>query len=451
MDNVKDNTPPQTPPTTHKGFNPDLLVKLPLSRATEKGDKATSTPALDLIATAKKPTDIPATDKNITVLPPTEPTATKKPELKLVTIEPTGRATTRPSTKVKLNDLISPQAPSPDSPASALPDSSTPQPGYFQQQQPIYSSRRRSFKLRYLWLFVPLFAATAAYFLYKWERPERPSLQLTASTNPDMGENLLPAQEKNTHLPSTSWTRGALRLHLTTYDAEGLEMPLTNTFTISLNSTQPPYSLVTNATTPLLIPDLTVGDYALSIMGKNFYASKTQYIKITPRQLSNATIMMKPFTGEIELACHGTSRTFAVYIGERYLGTSKNCYELPLYVPHKLTLKAPGWRDAEVELTLCDNQSRHIVEIPVQRIKTGMSISVDPVTGPAPTSGLLRINDSTPQVRINLPLQRDSLTYSGEITLNLTIDGFKVIDNDKTITLVDGQTTSVVFRVAPTK
>lgn len=277
----------------------------------------------------------------------------------------------------------------------------------------------------------------AVWMVREWHREPPPS---------PAGMNPVPAALT----PTATHAQGMLQIAALANSAEGRPIALTNAIAYTLRSAKPALTFTTNAISPILWQNLPAGDFALSAALPGYRAAAAQRITIVPQRAAAATLSFEPLPGHVRFVCSDTNTTFAVYQDGHPIGTTAEIHDLPPFVTHRLTFKAPGWRDAAVTLRLDRPGLAYRCRVATERIAAGMVVTVSSESGEVPVTGLLRVNNSTP-VRVTLPLTRSALSYAGEVTLTLTLDDFTVLNNSQRVLLADRHMTNIIFRICPNK
>ncbi len=430
---------PPTPGGT-KGFDPKRLI-IPPGRGAPGTDRPAPPPVEPMRLEKNAPAPMrpsPAAPPPKLVLPKPPPVETpRKPPLLNLTGRPAPPPPATPPAPVKPLHLIPPDKFKPAAPMAAGAAPPPPAPQYRHRRRPTPSRRRLA------WFAMPLAACAVLAF---WGVDAWRSGRLFHPAAEESAPAVTPKQDAPTREVPTS--PGQLRIDAVALTADGGRVALTNAVACTLRRARPLIALATGAVPPVLWQNLPAGDFALSATAPGYRPAAVQPVTVIPGETAAATLAFEPLPARVRFVCSDTNTVFVLFLGDRRLGTTSEIHELPPFVTHPLTFRAPGWRDAAVTLRLDTPGLVYRCRVATERIESGMVVSVVADSGAVPTTGLLSVNGSVP-VRVALPLTRTALPHAGEVTLTLTLDGFTVLNNDQRVLLADRRTTNVVFRIRP--
>jgi len=247
-------------------------------------------------------------------------------------------------------------------------------------------------------------------------------------------------------VPDTPKTKGACRISAFAVAGNGDRHSVTGNAVIAFRHVDSSAAISTNVMIPLIWRDMPAGEYHFAISVSGFTQSFTNKITITADDSNNVAFPLQPLPARVTFACPSNSSPFAIFDDYGYLGNADKTFELSPYLTHFLTFKAEGWRDKRMKVKLDKPGGAYRCPVVMERIASGLRITVSAEKGEPPLTGVLTLNGGEP-VNVAFPSEQSNLAFAGPLSLILEVDGYQVINNTQQVTLVDREIVNVEFHV----
>lgn len=197
---------------------------------------------------------------------------------------------------------------------------------------------------------------------------------------------------------------------------------------------------------PKLWKSIPVGTYSVSLTAPGYLASNLNTISIYPDQTNHLNIAMRPLPVKVDFILPTNAPVFSVYVGSVCFGNSGRAHKFEPFMSHNVTFSAPGWRTKTVRIRNDQPGGYALYRVSVEKTEPVIEISIDSGGQAAPVSAYLSANGCKP-FRIDFPYKRKWSSRYGRTTLDLSVDGYKVLNSPQTVMLADHKTNRVSFIV----
>ncbi|MEI8120431.1 MAG: hypothetical protein WCI20_00150 [bacterium] len=247
-------------------------------------------------------------------------------------------------------------------------------------------------------------------------------------------------------VPDIPKTTGSCRISAFAVAGNGERHSVTGNAVIAFRHVDTSAAISTNVMIPRIWHDMPAGEYHFAIFISGFTQSFTNKINITADDYNNVAFSLQPLPARVTFVCPSNSLPFAIFDDHGYLGSSDKSFELSPYLTHFLTFKAEGWRDKPMKVKLEKPGGAYRCAVEMERIASGLRITVSANKGEPPVAGALIVNGGEP-VKVAFPSEQSNLAFAGPLSLVLAVDGYQVINNTQQVTLIDREMVNIEFQV----
>lgn len=206
---------------------------------------------------------------------------------------------------------------------------------------------------------------------------------------------------------------------------------------------------MTNTALPYRWDELIPGRYEVTAAIQDYELTSSAITTVSPNTTTNVLLQFTPRRSRVLFQISPTNAAPTIYLDGTSLGLAPGPIELDPFVEHTLYFRARGWREHRETVRIPRPGGAFRRTIEMERIQSGLRVSIWSDDPTPPTRGTLIIANSRPR-EVNLPFETRRIPFEGEVLISLRIEGASEYDVQHVV-LRDGhiQQLSFIHRTNP--